>query len=274
MAEKVIDFKETEMKIAADDIRTAYEKTQAGLAEWRSNTMALAQALLHGRELLDSDNAFHAWLVSNQLDIIKRHDREALLNMARNPAVAAKVINTTDRTSWQYIWEREIKLQLGWVPLRKGTGQPAPLEARLRAKLEKEYEKRRRELEKTFDDRVVKEANNLARQMYDEYRQKIQLKLDAADRTKAEADNILAHYKFPFTNAEFEKIIRKAIHPDTAPGSECRKEAFILIEDRKKVLRPDVDPERKSEPLPETIDELYVRRAANKAETKKAAGDN
>jgi hypothetical protein len=109
---------ELESRELADAIRQAHAKArqaqntiEQGRAEWREATIALAAALLKGRELCqDNDRAFGTWLKDNNLDEITAADREALLNMARHPAETAKALAETEKLSWQTIWRYEIML--------------------------------------------------------------------------------------------------------------------------------------------------------------------
>jgi hypothetical protein len=82
-----------------------------GRAAWCENTLNLGKALLQGRELHQNDcNAFHAWLVDNELgeSLLSHQDRSALIRMAEHAEIAERVLAATRRRSWRLIWDEEI----------------------------------------------------------------------------------------------------------------------------------------------------------------------
>ena len=70
------------MSLAAT-IRTAFERTEHGRAEWIEGTIELASTLANAREQFKSDNDFGHWL-SEQNIVLGTTKRAALIGMGRN----------------------------------------------------------------------------------------------------------------------------------------------------------------------------------------------
>jgi hypothetical protein len=86
--------------------RSGAKAEEDGRAAWRDNTLKLAKALLTGRELHQNDNnAFGLWLDANGLgeDFINKNARAALIRIAEYPAIAERVLETTESRSWELI---------------------------------------------------------------------------------------------------------------------------------------------------------------------------
>jgi len=100
-------------------IQDALQQEAEGHNLWIEGTLELINILDDARNRLGSDQAFGTWLTdSGYGDRITRHDRSALLNMAKHPNVTRKVLEQTNRRSWRYIWEEEVQPRLPYV------GQP------------------------------------------------------------------------------------------------------------------------------------------------------
>lgn len=110
----------------ADRIRVAYEKCERASEDWINNTLELAAALKEGRDLCGNDDrAFGIWLVEHDLELFSRHDRAALIGIAKNPELSRIKLMETDRRSWQLIWQTEIQPKLGSIlTVRTDTTSP------------------------------------------------------------------------------------------------------------------------------------------------------
>jgi hypothetical protein len=95
-------------------IQDALQQEAEGRKLWVEGTLELISILDDARNRLGSDKAFGTWLTDNGYgeDRITRHDRSALLNMARHLNVTREVLKQTHRRSWRLIWEEEIQPQL------------------------------------------------------------------------------------------------------------------------------------------------------------------
>ena len=108
------------LDLAWGKIQDARQQEAEGHNLWIEGTLELISILDDARNRLGSDQAFGTWLTdSGYGDRITRHDRIALLNMAKHPNVTRKVLEQTNRRSWRYIWEEEVQPRLPYV------GQPA-----------------------------------------------------------------------------------------------------------------------------------------------------
>jgi hypothetical protein len=101
-------------------IQNALQQEAEGKKLWIEGTLELINILDSARKRLGSDQAFGKWLTdSGYGDLITRHDRSALLNMALHPNLTLEVLKQTHRRSWRHIWEEEVQPRLPHV------GQPA-----------------------------------------------------------------------------------------------------------------------------------------------------
>jgi hypothetical protein len=99
----------------ADDIRSAYARTQYGRAEWIEGTIELASLLADARRQFDANIAFAHWIVDAQLEDINHMDRAALIAMADNLDLARIILQETTRVSWRHIWAEEMKPRFSQV---------------------------------------------------------------------------------------------------------------------------------------------------------------
>jgi hypothetical protein len=100
--------------------RAAWDKTQRGRQEqihgrqeWIEGTLELAVVLAEERKLLSADQDFSRWLKKKGLAEIEKNDRAALINMAADLGAARKMLEKTQRASWQEIWRHERQT---WFP--------------------------------------------------------------------------------------------------------------------------------------------------------------
>jgi hypothetical protein len=110
-------------------IQNALQQEDEGRKLWIEGTLELINILDDARNRLGSDQEFGTWLTNNGYgeNRITRHDRSALLNMARDLNVTRKVLEQTHRRSWRHIWEDEIQPrlpQVGQPPDPKGPDAP------------------------------------------------------------------------------------------------------------------------------------------------------
>jgi hypothetical protein len=82
----------------------------ANRLEWIEVAIERAALLCEARARLPSDNAFGEWLERNEIHI-KRHDREALLNLGLNSEAMRGILESTNRVSYQHIW-RDFQQQI------------------------------------------------------------------------------------------------------------------------------------------------------------------
>jgi hypothetical protein len=129
----------TPMDVLANRIRAAYKRATHSREEWIEGTLELAAALAEARGRFPADRQFSHWLVDADLQDISHQDRAALIAMAADPPTARQVLEETKRSSWQLVWEREMKSRFTSASKPTGnqaaaeetTGEPAPLRGRL-----------------------------------------------------------------------------------------------------------------------------------------------
>src|SRR5262249_22286397 len=103
----------SKLDLAWGKIENGKKQEAEGRKLWIEGTLELINILDDARNRLGSDKAFGTWLSNSGYgDRITRHDRTALLNMAKHPALTRKVLGETTRRSWQLIWRDEIQPQL------------------------------------------------------------------------------------------------------------------------------------------------------------------
>lgn len=77
--------------------------------------------------------------------------------------------------------------------------------------------------------------------------------------------------KLPFSEAEFRTLL-KATHPDTAHDDKARREAFLMLNDRRdSLVRPAERGDGLPADFPRTAEELAARRKAGSAEQERKA---
>jgi hypothetical protein len=92
-------------------IKTAMTRRDAGRREWIDASVELAGLLIQARARVgENDRAFGDWLARHSIDLT-RHDRAALINLGANLEAMRRVLEQTNRNSYQYIWE-EVRAQL------------------------------------------------------------------------------------------------------------------------------------------------------------------
>src|SRR3954447_13973124 len=99
----------TPMNVLADKIRSALHRVERSRFEWIEGTLELAVLLAEARLRFSADQEFSHWLVDAKLQDINYSDRAALIAMAADLQLARIVLQETRRSSWQLIWEREMK---------------------------------------------------------------------------------------------------------------------------------------------------------------------
>jgi len=98
--------------LPAERIRKALDRYQSAGVEWVAATLELATELWRARLQHASDNAFGDWLAENELDILTKDERAALIGMGKNGSASKRVLETTSRRSIRHIWLEEIKPQI------------------------------------------------------------------------------------------------------------------------------------------------------------------
>jgi hypothetical protein len=94
-------------------IQNGLQQEAEGRKLWVKGTLELINILDDARNRFSSDQAFGTWLNdSGYGDRITRHDRTALLNMARALQLTRDVLKQTHRRSWEQIWIHEIQPRL------------------------------------------------------------------------------------------------------------------------------------------------------------------
>jgi hypothetical protein len=132
--------------LPAARIRKALDRYQSAGVEWVAATLELATELWRARLQYASDNAFSDWLAENELNILTKDERAALIGMGKNGTASKRVLETTSRRSIRHIWLEEIKPSLEAVsprgetkPVRKpeipNTGVESEEDALARAQL-------------------------------------------------------------------------------------------------------------------------------------------
>lgn len=97
----------TPLATLADRLRVAYarvERAERSIQEWIDATLELAAVLAEARARFPDNRAFSVWLAENDMDMLGKNDRAALIGFAGNLAVARRVLEETHRASWQLIW--------------------------------------------------------------------------------------------------------------------------------------------------------------------------
>jgi hypothetical protein len=95
----------------AGRIRSAHARTQYGRTEWIEGTIDLAKLLSQARKQFKADVEFSHWVVDARLEDINHQDRAALIAMAADIDLARIILEETTRTSWQHIWNEEMKVR-------------------------------------------------------------------------------------------------------------------------------------------------------------------
>lgn len=88
-------------------------------------TLALAIELAAARDDHESNNAFSAWLATNELNDLGKTDQAAAINIGRQPREAAIMLAETKSRSLELIWD-EMRIRF---PIDRNTPNPAPLAA-------------------------------------------------------------------------------------------------------------------------------------------------
>jgi hypothetical protein len=128
---------DAEYKAIIADVRTGYARTRHGVktieygvktiefghAEFRDGAWQSATALGRLREFAQkNDRVFGAMLTQEpELDEISKDDRWALIEMSKYPDITKSVLATTERTSLQNIWRKEIKPLVDRIDKDKNT---------------------------------------------------------------------------------------------------------------------------------------------------------
>lgn len=97
-----------ELDVVADQIRSWKEKAEQTRIDWIDATMHIAELMVKAREHFPSDTLFGKWLVEQNINY-NTHDRTALIHFGYEPEIARKVLEETDRRSYKWIWEVEVK---------------------------------------------------------------------------------------------------------------------------------------------------------------------
>src|SRR6516225_2667888 len=102
------------LDLAWEKVQSAIRQEAEGRKLWIEGTLELINILDDARNRLGSDQAFGTWLTDNGYDenLITRHDRSALLNMALDLNLTREVLEQTHRRSWRHIWEEEVQPRL------------------------------------------------------------------------------------------------------------------------------------------------------------------
>jgi hypothetical protein len=101
------------LDVALTKIESGRINEEQGKKQWIEGTLELIAGLDDGRNRFSSDQTFGKWLDENGYDDrITRHDRSALLNMAKHPDITREVLEQTHSRSWQLIWRDEIQPRL------------------------------------------------------------------------------------------------------------------------------------------------------------------
>ena len=114
MTDNIINMP-TPMNVLAEKIRAAYARTEHGKREWVEGTIELAAAFADARSRFPAHQQFRHWIADAELDFINHQDRAALISMADDLDLARIVLEETERTSWQHIWDQEMKARFTHV---------------------------------------------------------------------------------------------------------------------------------------------------------------
>lgn len=124
------------LSVLAERIRKACKTVLDSKEAWVETTIELAMAFAEARDRISGNREYYTWIVQNELDIINRMDRHALISMARHIEISRIVLQETQRTSWQMVWKQEIQPRISSMTTESATTETAtpaePLKRRSR----------------------------------------------------------------------------------------------------------------------------------------------
>lgn len=85
-------------------IKAAWTRVKSSRSEWVEASVELAGLLVQARRSRSGDREFGAWLEANDIDI-NHSDRSALIHLGQDLETMRRVLDQTDRRSYQLIWE-------------------------------------------------------------------------------------------------------------------------------------------------------------------------
>ncbi len=100
------------LETLAARIRAAWTRLGEGHAAWVAGTLELIDALTEGRRAFPSDVLFGRWLVDQELDVIGKDDRAALLNIGAHRDLAQHALEESGLVSYQRIWREYLQPRL------------------------------------------------------------------------------------------------------------------------------------------------------------------
>lgn len=113
----------------ADRYWKAWERVEAGTAEWVEGSLQMAAALAEARGHFTADRDFGQWLKQSTSPpgwALRHngHDRAALIYLGRNLELAREILEATDSRSYRLIWadldpEEQARFDSGVKPRRK-----------------------------------------------------------------------------------------------------------------------------------------------------------
>jgi hypothetical protein len=106
-----------------------YQLALQGRDEFIQGALEMAEALFKAKEQITNTKKFSEWLKQNNMEQLIHQDRAALIRIGENLEFSRPIIAQTKRTSYQYIWSKEIKPRLTHV----SNSPPQPKAARAAA---------------------------------------------------------------------------------------------------------------------------------------------
>src|SRR4030095_8635591 len=96
----------------ATRLRALFSRCDKATEDWISASLELIQTLKEARNLFPSNQTFGVWLAEEELDVLSRDDRAALLNMAHDLDLARMAFQESGRRSYRLIWREWMEPRL------------------------------------------------------------------------------------------------------------------------------------------------------------------
>jgi len=108
--------RETILEKCEIGIRAGEAKVSRGSKEKIDGILEISFHMKVAADTCPSDTKLNEWLILKGFNY-NDHDKSALIGFAHNPDMTRKVLEHTERGSYQYIWEKELKPKLTVIPI-------------------------------------------------------------------------------------------------------------------------------------------------------------
>src|SRR5215469_4226278 len=97
----VVSYGHNRLAWLARKIQASHDRCIKGGADWIEASIELATSLREGSDSCPSNISFSEWLKTNGLNFYNHSDRNALIQMARNPELMRTVLAESKSRSYQ-----------------------------------------------------------------------------------------------------------------------------------------------------------------------------